>query len=144
MFTLANVPFHSPHPQASGSDKHIRTEFAKSNSKPPKHARVWYSATPAALADPYASAGLKRPAHESNPYAQYAAPYASYAQQYPGFAQQPQNVTAQGYAQPDWNAYNAAAGYAGSSGAGYYGQQQQHAMYSAAPAHEQRSSNNPP
>jgi hypothetical protein len=88
--------------QAAGSDKHFRVEFAKSNSKPPKHARVWYSSSPliilqllcfetrsrryaaAPLADPYASAGMKRPALDASAYAQYAA---SYAQQFQGYTQ---------------------------------------------------------
>jgi hypothetical protein len=137
----------TPHLQASGSDKHIRIEFAKSNSKPPKHARVWYSAAASTPAESFTTVGMKRPALESSAYAQYASPYAAYAQQYPGYAQQ--HATAQTYAQPDWHAYQSAAGYAGSS-AGFYGQQQQqqqqHSMYSAALSSDtqQRASNNPP
>jgi hypothetical protein len=111
------LPPHHMH-QAAGSDKHFRVEFAKSNSKPPKHARVWYSSSPliispllcfetrsrrytaAPLADPYASAGMKRPALDASAYAQYTPPppalcfcnnlnmyAASYAQQFQGYAQ---------------------------------------------------------
>jgi len=108
------------YPQAAGSEKHIRVEFAKSNSKPPKHPRQWYSASPAV--DAYASAGMKRSAMEANPYAQYAASYAQYSQQqYPSYAHaSPASPAA--YAQPDWQAFQSPAY---GAAAGYYQQQQQ-------------------
>jgi len=60
------------YPQGPSSEKHIRVEYAKSNSKPPKHPRQWYTA--GAHVDTYASAGMKRPAMEANPYAQCNTP----------------------------------------------------------------------
>jgi hypothetical protein len=65
----STVSLTPPPPQSSGSDKHIRVEFAKSNSKPPKHARLWYSAAP--VADAYTSVGMKRPALDTSAYGQY-------------------------------------------------------------------------